>query len=82
MGNLTGILVVEDFEQEEKIKDQVRQDFGLIWEQVVLGAERPFSYHIYYDVFLRVSNIRFKDAGTLLSLLSKPGFDTCNIIIG
>ncbi|MEW6066266.1 hypothetical protein P378_03505 [Desulforamulus profundi] len=81
VGNLTGVLPLEDFATEEEIKTRLDREFGANWREVLLGKTKPFDYQHFYNVFLRVTDVVFEDQGTVLSLISKP-LEVYNIITG
>ncbi|SHE92827.1 hypothetical protein [Desulforamulus putei] len=81
MGNLTGVLTLDDPAGEEELKTRLAGEFGANWQAMLLGKSQPFYYQLFNDVFLRVRDVEFADLGTVLSLVGKP-LDVYNIIIG
>lgn len=59
MGNLAGIWteVPEELPGMEALKELFLARFGKKWEEVMVGARKPFEYHKDWRSYLAVSNL-------------------------
>lgn len=72
--------------EEEELKDAFGRFFGAPWGRVMVGAEKPFAYHRYWDGYFAVTGLQNSPELTLDELTT--GVDGCtkpryyNIIVG
>lgn len=87
MGKLTAVWTnLPDSENEGLFKEEFYRFFGIRWDEVMLGAENPFDYHLYWDGYFAITEIEKIQGRTVLDL---PIMDTVsgkklshNVIIG
>ena len=76
MGNLIGLIPLEDDTTVQELAELLAQNFGEEGQKIVLG---PLEQQIFNDCLLLVQNLVFEQRGMLLSLLQ--GRIVYNIII-
>ena len=74
VGNLAGIWteVPEEPPSMEVLKELFFARFGKAWEEVMVGASRPFAYHRDWRSYLAVSHlVRYGESLLLADLTAK-----------
>lgn len=88
MGNLANIWteVPEEPPSMEVLKELFFARFGKAWEEVMVGASRPFAYHKDWRSYLAVSHLaRCRDRLLLAELLAQSqgrGMQVIHVLIG
>lgn len=87
VGKLTAVWVdLPDAGDGEFFKGDFGGFFGAPWEQVMVGAEKPFDYHRYWDGYFAVTALEDSPGLTLADLpVSVSGHTKqlyYNIIVG
>jgi len=89
VGNLKAVWtdLPDDLGDEDMVKTEFYRVFGGRWDNVLLGAEKPFDHHLYWDGYLAVTELR--QSRGLLTLSDLPLLDPSgkkvfryNIMIG
>jgi len=75
VGNLKSVWTdLPDPDEEASFKETFYGYFGYAWEQVLLGAEKPFAHHRYWDGYWAVTDVQ-PDQGLTVSDVAGPGCD-------
>jgi len=88
VGNLKAVWtdLPDDLEDEDMVKTEFYRVFGGRWDNVLLGSEKPFDHHRYWDGYLAVTELQQSRGLTLsdLPLLDPSGKKVFryNIVIG
>ena len=82
VGNLGKIWmeVPEDAEDMETLAGEFKECFGVRWDDVVLGGEKPFVYHKDWEAYFSVAGLK-PVSGLKLSQLPRQA-KQFNLIIG
>lgn len=58
VSNLKAVWIdLPDADEEETFKKEFHRCFGCSWDKVMLGAEKPFDHHRYWDGYLAVAGV-------------------------
>lgn len=87
MGKLKAVWAgFDDPDDKEDLQIEFNRYFGMLWEEVMLAADKSFDYHQYWDGYFAVTDFKLSKELTLWDL---PEFDTegrkisrYNIIVG
>lgn len=75
--------IPEETETIESLKSAFNQYFNADWDDVVVGAEKPFGYHASYDAYFGVKDLKAVTDLTVDQLLESKGVKRpLNIIAG
>lgn len=81
VGSLQNLILVEAVSDEAELARELSRQVGGFWQRILMGGDKPFSYHSYNDLYLVIKDLVVAEQGTVLSLLSKYN-DVYNIIAG
>ncbi|MCL6558983.1 MAG: hypothetical protein K6U74_09295 [Firmicutes bacterium] len=85
VGNLEKVWldIPEEIETIESLKSAFNQYFNADWDEVMVGAEKPFGYHASYDACFSVKDLKAVTDLTVDQLLQFKGVKRpLNIIAG
>jgi len=87
VGSLTAVWTdLPDQEDEMRFKKEFCRIFGAPWEELMVGADKPYDFHCFWDGFLAVSSMERISGVTVADLSTEVTGTTrqlgCNIIIG
>ncbi|MEW6447117.1 MAG: hypothetical protein AB1426_03380 [Bacillota bacterium] len=73
--------IPQDLSGQEELNTAFQDHFGKAWSEVLIGAEKSFSYHAANNAYFAVSDLKLVENLTLSNLLeSKDNHMPVNII--
>ncbi|WP_027364506.1 hypothetical protein [Desulfotruncus alcoholivorax] len=86
VGNLVSVWTGVPGEDEQLFSVDFLHFFGLTWEKVLVGSEKTYTYHRFWDACFAVDSFERVQGTTIADLPVTPGGCTtqtrCNIIVG
>lgn len=86
MGKLQAVWTGVPDDDEQSFTLEFLHSFGLTWEKVLVGAEKTYTYHRFWDACFAVNALERVDGMTIADLPVILGGCTaqtrCNIIVG
>ncbi|WP_166512610.1 hypothetical protein [Desulfallas thermosapovorans] len=74
MGNLKAVWTdLPDVDEEITFKKEFHRCFGCGWDKVMLGAEKPFDHHRYWDGYFAVASVAPGQGLTVLDVAVAGG---------
>ncbi|WP_041285007.1 hypothetical protein [Desulfoscipio gibsoniae] len=74
MGKLKAVWTdLPDADDEYTFKKEFNHHFGSSWDKVMLGAEKPFDQHRYWDGYFAVTDVVSSNGLTLLDVTGAGG---------